>query len=272
MTTVDAATLRALSDIAVRAALAGTEVVRASGGPGNIEAKGAGDYVSDVDRRSEDAVARLLRGQTPEIPVLGEETGGPTGNRYWAVDPLDGTANFLHGFPVVGVSVALVAEGRPVVGAVSAPFLDLLFVAVRGGGAELRDGSGSARRLRTSDREPGAAIVATGFPFRDKTLVARYVPAFERCFERFEDLRRAGAAALDLAWVAAGVFDGFFELNLSPWDVAAGALLVQEAGGRVSDWAGGGSWLDSGDILAGSPAVHAALLEVARGGRSSDLR
>ena len=107
--------------------------------------------------------------------------------------------------------------------------------------------------------------MGTGFPFRDKSRVPRYLPVFERCFERFEDLRRPGAAALDLAWVAAGVFDGFFELNLAPWDVAAGALLVQEAGGIVSDWTGGDDWLETGDILAGSPAVHRALLEIAAG-------
>jgi myo-inositol-1(or 4)-monophosphatase len=194
---------------------------------------------------------------------LAEERGGRTRTQYWVVDPLDGTANFLHGFPIVGVSVALVEEGMPVVGAVDAPFLDVVFVAARGYGAEVRE-SGRTDRLRTSHREPEQAIVATGFPFRDKSLVPRYLPVFGRSLERFEDLRRAGAAALDLAWVAAGVFDGFFELNLSPWDVAAGALLVQEAGGRVSDWNGGDTWLQTGDILAGSLAVHEALLEITR--------
>src|SRR5207237_10430951 len=132
----------------------------------------------------------------------------------------------------------------------------LLSVAARDGGAGLRRGRGPGRPLRRSDRAPGTASVGTGFPCRDKSLVPRYLPVFERCFERFEDLRRPGAAALDLAWVAAGVFDGFFELNLSPWDVAAGALLVREAGGVVTDWEGDERrWLDTGNILAGSPAV-----------------
>jgi len=115
-----------------------------------------------------------------------------------------------------------------------------------------------------ADRKPSEAVVGTGFPFRDRTVVPRYLAMFERCFERFEDLRRPGAAALDLAWTAAGVFDGFFELHLSPWDVAAGGLLVEEAGGVVTDWDGGDTWLRSGDILAGPPAVHEALLELAR--------
>jgi myo-inositol-1(or 4)-monophosphatase len=227
--------------------------------------KGAGDYVTAVDRESEDAVCSLLRAETPEIPVLAEEGGGDASERYWAVDPLDGTTNFLHGFPVVGVSVALVEEGRPVAGAVLAPFREETYVAARGAGGEVRRRGEDPVPLRVSVRPPEQAIVGTGFPFRDKSLVSRYLPVFERCFERFEDLRRPGAAALDLAWVAAGVFDGFFELNLARWDVAAGGLLVEEAGGIVSDWTGGGHWLETGNILAGSPAVHQALLEIAGG-------
>ena len=255
--------LEQLGDVAVRAALRGGEVVR-SGRPGATTAKGTGDYVSEVDRRSERTIVDLLAEETPDVPVLAEEGGGSTGDRYWVVDPLDGTANFLHELPIVGVSVALVDRGLPVVGVVHAPLLDLLFVAVRGHGAESR-GAHSRRPLRTSDRVPAAAIVATGFPFRDKSLLPRYLPVFGRSLERFEDLRRAGAAALDLAWVAEGAFDGFFELNLSPWDVAAGAVLVLEAGGRVTDWEGGQSWLETGNILAGSPPVHEALLEITRG-------
>ena len=249
-------------DLAVRAALTGGDIIRSSRPGGPAEAKGAGDYVTDVDRRSEDAITDILTGGARDIPVLGEEEGGARGDRYWLVDPLDGTTNFMHGFPVVGVSVALVEDGRPSVGVVHAPFLEETYTAVRGGGASVRGRHGS-RSLRVSERKPGEAIVATGFPFRDKTLVPHYLPVFEQCFERFEDLRRAGAAALDLAWCAACVFDGFFELNLSPWDVAAGGLLVEEAGGRVSEWDGSDRWLETGNILAGNPAVHEALLEIA---------
>ncbi len=248
--------------VAERAALRGGAVVlggRRSGAPGT---KGVGDYVTDVDRESERAIAATLGAETPDIPVLGEEEGGRAGDRYWAVDPLDGTTNYLHGFPVVGVSVALVEEGTPVVGAVHAPFLGETYLAARGSGATASRAGSDRVPLRVSGLTPARAIVATGFPFRTKGVLPRYVAVLRRCLERFEDLRRAGAASLDLAWVAAGVFEGFFELGLSSWDVAAGALLVEEAGGVVTDWLGGPGYL-SGDILAGSPAVHAELLSIA---------
>ncbi len=250
--------LEELADLACRAARRGGRVVR-SGRARRAERKGAGDYVTEVDRASEAAVGRMLSRATPGIPVRGEEGG----ERYWLVDPLDGTTNFLHGFPAVGVSVALVEAGRPVVGAVHAPFLGETYVAVRGRGARLRRRGQPPLPLRVSDRAPGEAVVGTGFPFRRKEILPRYLRMFSAALGRFEDLRRPGAASLDLAWVAAGVFDGFFELALAPWDVAAGGLLVEEAGGVVTDWAGGPGYL-SGDILAGPPAVHRALLELAR--------
>jgi myo-inositol-1(or 4)-monophosphatase len=253
-----------LLDAAVRAATAGGEIVRRALGEGTAaEVKGTGDYVTEIDRRSEAEIGRVLSEAAPHIPVFGEEAGGRRGLRYWAVDPLDGTTNFLHSFPIVGVSVALVQDGIPRLGVVHAPVLEETYVGGPGSGPELRRPGHSPRPLSVSDRPPERAVVGTGFPFRNKSLVARYIPAFERCFERFEDLRRPGAAALDLAWVAAGVFDGFFELNLSPWDVAAGAALVRQAGGVVTDWEGGDEWLETGNILAGSPAVHAALVEIA---------
>ncbi len=227
---------------------------------GPAEQKGAGDYVTQVDRASERAITEVLA--STSIPVLGEEDGGSAGERYWVVDPLDGTTNYLHRFPIVGVSVALVEGGRPVVGVVHAPFLGETYVAERGKGAVIeRPGSGPTR-LRVSELPPERAVVGTGFPFRHKEVLARYFGVFQRALERFEDLRRPGAASLDLAWVSAGVFDGFFELGLSAWDVAAGALLIEEAGGVVTDWEGGREYL-SGNILAGSPAVHAELLAIA---------
>lgn len=249
---------RGLMDLAERAArLGGRVIVEAAGPGGTVQAKGAGDYVTEVDRASERAIGALLAAETPDVPMVGEEEGGSRGERYWVVDPLDGTTNFVHGFPVVGVSVALVEGGRPVAGAVDAPFLGSTWSAARGHGA-WREG----RRLAVASRDPGDAIVATGYPFRHKERIPRYLGAMAAALERFEDLRRPGAAALDLAWVAEGVFDGFFELGLSSWDVAAGALLIEEAGGVVSDWDGGDRWL-GGDILAGSPAVHAELERIA---------
>jgi myo-inositol-1(or 4)-monophosphatase len=253
----------ALRAVAEAAARVGAEVVRGATRPDDVDEKAAGDYVTEVDRASEEAIRAFLAGATPDMPMLGEETGGRTdANLFWAVDPLDGTRNFVIGLPIVAVSVAAIRRrgvgAEPVAGAVIAPFLDLEFSAGSGLGAW-----SGARRLHVSGREPAEAIVATGFPFRAKHLLPRYAPALRAALEQMEDARRAGAAALDLAWVAAGVFDGFFELGLNVWDVAAGALLVREAGGVVSDWEGGGGFL-GGDILAGSPRTHEALLRIAR--------
>ncbi|HET9724552.1 MAG TPA: inositol monophosphatase family protein [Actinomycetota bacterium] len=255
------------AELAEVAARLGGEVVAAALGTGAaVDVKGAGDYVTEIDRRSEHAIASFLEGATG-VPVVGEERGGHPGERYWLVDPLDGTTNFVHGFWAVGVSVALVEGGRPTAGAVHAPFLGQTWTAARGRGSwsvRGEGGGGRRERLAVSGRPVERAIVGTGFPFRRKELLGRYLEVFRGALERFEDLRRPGAAALDLAWVAGGVFEGFFELALSPWDVAAGALLIEEAGGVVTDWAGGDGWM-AGDVLAGTPAVHEALLRLATG-------
>jgi myo-inositol-1(or 4)-monophosphatase len=222
--------------------------------------KGPGDYVTASDRQSEAAILEVLARETPGIAVLAEEGGGMRAGTMWAVDPLDGTTNFTRGFPVVAVSVGLLHEGVPIVGVVIAPFLGLEFTASRGKGATLnRERLPSLRPL-----DPSKAVVATGFPFRNKARMPRYRPVVEGALLRFEDLRRAGAAALDLAWTASGTFDGYFELNLNTWDLAAGAALVLEVGGRVSDWSGGDGWIESGDILAAAPEVHAVLLQLAQ--------
>jgi myo-inositol-1(or 4)-monophosphatase len=249
-----------LRQVAVDAASVGSEIVRGRFAEHTArgEVKGAGDYVTAVDRESEEAIRSFLRRETPHIHVLAEESGGERGDRFWAVDPLDGTTNFLLGFPVVAVSVALIEDDRPVVGAVQGPLLGLSFSGARGHGAW----SGS-QPIRVSPRPPERAVIAMAFPFRAKPLVPRYTAALEEVLARTEDIRRAGAASLDLAWVASGVFDGYFELNLSVWDVAAGALLVEEAGGVVTDWEGGSGYL-SGDILAGTPQTHRVLLEAAQ--------
>jgi myo-inositol-1(or 4)-monophosphatase len=248
-------------DLAVRAALQGGRVILGSrGGPEEVRTKGAGDYVTEADRASEKAIGDVLRQGAPGIPVVGEELGGEeeAGALFWLVDPLDGTTNFVHGFPAVGVSVALMEGGRPVAGAVHAPFLGETWSAARGVGAADAEG----RRLRVSARPPERAVVGTGFPFRSKHRLDEYLGVFVPALRRFEDLRRPGAVCLDLAWVASGVFDGFFELGLGDYDVAAGGLLVEEAGGVVTDWAGGPGFL-SGDILAGPPQVHSELARLA---------
>ncbi len=218
----------------------------------------SGDYVTEIDRASEAAILEILARRTPGIPTLAEEGGGARGGTRWVVDPLDGTTNFARGFPVVGVSVALLDGRTPVAGVVAGPFLDLEFAVERGRGATLN--GQPLPRLGRGDAS--TAVVATGFPFRIKHRLERYLPVFRGALERFEDLRRAGAASLDLAWSASGTLSGFFELGLGTWDVAAGAAMVLEVGGRVTDWSGGDGWLESGDILAGPPAVHEVLLEL----------
>jgi myo-inositol-1(or 4)-monophosphatase len=254
--------LDALLRAALDAAAAGGGIVRnAFGAARNVREKAPGDLVSDTDHASEAAVRDSLAASAPGVAFFGEESGGERADVGWFVDPLDGTANFVHGFPVVGVSIGLVAYGEPVVGVVDAPILGDTYWARRGGGA-FRNGEA----IRVSDRPVTSAICATGFPFRAKRdRLDEYLPTFERALRAFEDLRRAGAASLDLCWTAAGVLDGYFEQALGTWDVAAGALLVREAGGVVTDWHGDDrAWLESGDIVAGPPAVHARILEIAR--------
>lgn len=220
----------------------------------------SGDYVTEADRASEQAIVDTLARLSPGIPILAEERGGAASGTRWAVDPLDGTTNFTRAMPVVGVSVALLDAGLPVVGVVVAPWLGLEFAVQRGHGATLNGG----RLPPLGPGHPDTAVVATGFPFRVKQRTDRYLPVLLGSLRRFEDVRRAGSAALDLAWTAAGTFDGFFELSLGTWDVAAGAALVLELGGRVTDWWGGQGWVETGDILAAPAAVHEVLLELAR--------
>lgn len=247
--------------MALEAARAGAAVLREAGlwrRDGERKQR-SGDYVTDVDRASEQVIVETLTRLAPGVPVLAEEGGGALSGTRWAVDPLDGTTNFTRAMPVVGVSIALLDGGRPVVGVVLAPWLDLEFAAERGRGATLNGSPLPA----LGPGDPASAVVATGFPFRAKQLAPRYLSVMEGGLRRFEDLRRAGAASLDLAWTASGTFDGFFELGLGTWDVAAGGALILEVGGRVTDWTGGNGWLESGDILAAPAAIHEVLLELA---------
>jgi myo-inositol-1(or 4)-monophosphatase len=249
-----------LLDTAVDAATAAGGLVReAFGAPGNVREKHPGDLVSDIDFASERSIRDALVRVAPDIGFVGEEEGGKRAAVGWFVDPLDGTANFVHGFPVVGISIALIDHGDPVLGVVHAPMLDAMFWARRDGGA-FQNGS----RIHVGSRPVASAICATGFPFRAKAeRLDEYLPVFDRALRDFEDLRRAGAASLDLAWTAAGVLDGYFEQQLATWDVAAGGVIVREAGGLVTDWRGDHQrWLSSGDIVAGPPATHARMLEI----------
>jgi myo-inositol-1(or 4)-monophosphatase len=250
---------RELLATADRAARAGGDIVRRYFGRlEEVRQKSPGDWVSEADLASEQAIREMLTSES-SLPVFGEEAGGDDFDTGWLVDPLDGTSNFLHGFDAVGVSIGLIENGAPVVGVVHAPLLGRTYCGARGVGA-FRD----ERPLQVASRPPAQAIVATGFPFRHKDLLDVYEQAFAAALRTFEDLRRAGSASLDLCWTAEGVFDGYFELALGPWDVAAGGIIVREAGGMVTDWDGDDrAWLRSGDVLAAPPGVHEVLLGVA---------
>lgn len=254
---------RELGNLALAAAQAAGDVIRAArrdSAPLHTQIKGVGDYVTAVDHAAEAATVAVLREAEPSIDVLAEERGGERTARMWVIDPVDGTTNFLRGFPEVGVSVALVEEGVPRVGVVSAPLTGGHWTGIAGEGAF--DAAG--RRLDVS-AGGASGVVATGFPFRRPELRDRYLAVMTAAFSSFEDLRRAGAASLDLAYSAAGVWDGFFELNLSLWDIAAGTLLVREAGGVVTDWEGDETAVFSnGNILAGTPAWHERMLSLVR--------
>ncbi|GAB4388432.1 MAG: inositol monophosphatase family protein [Thermodesulfovibrionales bacterium] len=256
---------RSFLAVAVEAArLAGEVVMRNLGGlsRGDIEAKHAADFVTRADRESEEAIKGAIARRFPDHSFLAEESGaGPSGSEYrWIIDPLDGTTNFIHGFPVFAVSVALEHRGEIIAGAVLDPTRQELFTAEKGGGAFL-----NGRPVRVSGLASMAdSLIATGFPFRKKELIDVYLRAFKGVFMKVSGMRRAGAAALDLAYVAAGRCEGFFEAGLSPWDVAAGDILVREAGGLISDFAGGGGHLSTGNVVAANPAVHAVLLREVR--------
>lgn len=261
---VETADALAVADEAATRAAAVVREAYADPERGRASRKRPRDFVSEVDEEAEAAILEVLGRAFPGHAVLAEESGSTEGEgRFrWVVDPLDGTTNFLHRFPAFAVSIALTESGRPIVGLVVDPLRGERFKARAGEGAVLARSEGTRRALAvTEPAEPTERLVATGFPFRHPDQLDRYLSAFRAVFERVGDLRRAGSAALDLAYVAAGRVDGFWELGLNPWDTAAGELLVLEAGGLVSDWSGGDGHRASGWIVAGGPGVHAALVD-----------
>lgn len=223
----------------------------------SVQAKSRNDFVSEVDRSAEAAIIQELRARFPDHAILAEESGSQGESELeWIIDPLDGTTNYLHGFPQFSVSIALRHKDKLEQAVVYDPLREEMFTASRGRGAQLND-----RRLRVSNR-PGleGALIGTGFPFRDHRHLDTYLGMFRAMLEDTAGVRRPGSAALDFAYVAAGRLDGFWELGLSPWDFAAGALLVTEAGGTVTDLAGGQRQLATGNVVAGNLKVHRAML------------
>lgn len=253
-----------LLNIGVRAARrAGDLIVRSVDRLADIriETKAGNDFVSEVDRDAERAIVETIRRSYPDHAFIGEEFGRTGQSEFeWIIDPLDGTTNFLHGFPVFAVSIALRIKGRIEHGVIYDPLRQELFTASRGGGAQV-DG----RRVRVSQRrELSSALLGTGFPYREQDNVDAYLAQFREMTLKSRGIRRAGAAALDLAYVAAGRLDGFWESNLQLWDIAAGSLMVQEAGGLVGSLDGGTNHLETGNILAANPKLFAEMAKILR--------
>jgi len=227
-----------------------------------VGSKGPNDFVSEVDQMAEQAIIDTLLEAYPDHGILAEESGRARGNKSseftWIIDPLDGTTNFLHGFPVYAVSIALAHRGAVQQAVVYDPTRNDLFYASRGRGAFLND-----RRLRVSKRTRlSDSLVGTGFPFRKGDNFKRYVKMFEEVMQGCAGVRRPGAAALDLCYVAAGYYDGFFETGLNPWDVAAGSLMITEAGGLIGNFTGEADYLYQREVVAGNPKVYGQLVQI----------
>jgi myo-inositol-1(or 4)-monophosphatase len=252
--------MRPTTNIAVRAARqAGKLLLRYYGrvDAKSVSEKGRNDFVSEVDRAAEAAIIEVIRRAYPNHAILAEESGETAGNEYqWVIDPLDGTTNYLHSFPQFAVSIALRHRGQLESAVVYDPMREEMYTADRGGGAFLND-----RRIRVTQRKDlHGALLGTGIPFRDQRFVDLYLSMMKALIRDTAGIRRPGSAALDLAYLAAGRVDGFWELGLAPWDFAAGVLLVREAGGCVSDLAGGERFFETGNVVAGGLKVHQAML------------
>ncbi len=255
--------MHALLNVAVMAARrAGSVLLRkqAHRDKLKIEQKGQNDFVSDADHAAEATVIDCIHKHYPDHAILGEESGAVgESDTVWIIDPLDGTTNFLHGFPVYAVSIGVQVKGRMEHAVVYDPTRNELFTASRGEGAQL-DG----RKIRVSgQQEMQLALIGTGFPFRQADLdISAYLEMLQSCIRHTTGVRRCGAAALDLCYVAAGRLDGFFETGLGPWDMAAGGLIIREAGGIISALDGGENYLETGHVLAGSPKIYSGLAKL----------
>jgi len=237
-----------------------------------ITTKQQSDYVTEVDKAAEAAIIDVLREAYPDYGILAEESapipGKDDGADYqWVIDPLDGTTNFIHGFPQYAVSIGLTYKGQLNQAVVYDVTRNEMFTASKGGGAFLNE-----RRIRvTKCLKLENALLGTGFPYREFKNINAYMGIFKEFTQRSSGMRRAGSAALDLAYVACGRLDGFWEFGLAPWDMAAGALLITEAGGLVGDLSGGETYMKSGHVVAGTPKIFAQMLQVIDGHRTAAL-
>jgi len=247
-------------NIAIRAARnAGSLIIRSLQHVEHLEitTKGRNDFVTDVDRVAEQEIINTIHKAYPEHAILAEESGQHGDNdTVWIIDPLDGTTNFLHGFPHYCISIAIMVRGKIEHAVIYDPLREELFSASRGAGAQLND-----RRLRvTKAKELTNTLIGTGFPFKHPQHTDAYLETFNSVFSQVADVRRAGSAALDLAYVAAGRLDGYWEIGLEKWDLAAGVLLIEEAGGVVSDFVGGDNYFNSGNLVVGNLRIQQQIL------------
>jgi myo-inositol-1(or 4)-monophosphatase len=254
-----------LLGVAVRAArLAGDVILANIGGlsSDDINQKRASDFVTKVDIESENIIIKSIRESFPDHAILAEESlkDNNTDGFKWIIDPLDGTTNYIHGYPVFSVSIAAAFKDEVMAGVIFDPLRNELFTAQKGKGAFLND-----KLIKVSDAGMlKESLISTGFPFRKKENIDRYLMLFRNLFYKVGDIRRAGSAAIDLAYVASGRCDGFFELGLGPWDIAAGSIIIKEAGGVITDFGGGVGYLETGNIVAGPPALHSEMLKEVR--------
>lgn len=224
-----------------------------------VTAKGSNDYFTEVDIKAEQTIIKTILKAYPDHGIIAEESGtqNPDAESVWIIDPLDGTTNFLHGFPFYCISIAVKVKNRIEHAVVYDPVRHECFSASRGRGAQLND-----RRIRVSKQTAlSASLLSSGFPTRNPTLAQRYLPTFEAMIGKCAGMRRTGSAALDLAYVASGRLDGFWEFGLRPWDIAAGSLLIKEAGGLISDLSGGEDYINQGDVIAGNPKIFKSLIQ-----------
>ncbi len=239
---------------------AGNLISRSFGRVGELQVtnKARNDFVTDVDRLAEQTIIDIIHKAYPSHGFLAEESGATDEREYtWIIDPLDGTTNFLHGFPQFAVSIALQHKGELTQAVVYDPISQDLYTASNGGGAQLNN-----RRILVSQQKGlDGALLGTGFPFKEQQHLDTYLTTFRALFPDTAGIRRPGAASLDLAYLAAGRLDGFWEIALNPWDIAAGALLVREAGGIIGDFSGGKDFLETGNVIAGTPKVYDAIVD-----------
>ncbi len=248
-------------NIAIRAARkAGDTISRAVDRTDRLKitVKDQNDFVSEIDKKAEAQIIDVIKKAYPDHAILAEESGSHSGDDYlWIIDPLDGTTNFIHGFPQFSVSIALQYKGRLEVAVIYDPMRHELFTATRGGGAQMND-----RRIRVSGhRNLSGSLLGTGFPYKNFSRLDSYLGMLKSFISQTSGIRRPGSAALDLAYVAAGRLDGFWEMGLKPWDIAAGVLIVQEAGGLITDLNGGHDFMESGDIVAGNSKMIKGMLQ-----------